>query len=369
MNQEIFKRPPLPQGLLSGKLRVEQVLYEAEAPVLFLTSTEQGQQLLALVIADNDNTTSTLLAPTTEKIIEELRQGHVSVRDALTSSWMWLLENNPEHNGLWRISPTDVDRYLPLQGTLLFPELLPVLKTRALGEQIRRGHMPASVIAFVADSTRKAVKTLLDQLLATPSGGRPTENHRALYDLPVQSFQFASFEVSFAAPDDGSSNEQEVKQAVQKLEKGLRWASEAGNGPFSAASNTEKEVILRAALLLTPPSGGAIDEVQVSGAWIQNETIKLTREARRRVRQELRSFDSEQVVRHVGRVGEVDADNLSFMLREIDDKQDRKGWFDQDLLDELIDLLGSSERIAVAGVERSGKLYVSAVSRVAHREE
>jgi hypothetical protein len=225
--------------------------------------------------------------------------------------------------------------------------------------------MPASVVAFVADSTRKAIKILLDNLLMLPSEGRPREEHRALYDLPIQNFAFASFELSFGMPDEELFPREQLREAAKKLERGLAWASSIDSAPLAAESDAERETILRAALLLTPPQAGVITEVQVSGLWIQRGSIRLTRDSRRRVRQELRNIDSERVMSYTGRIGEIDIDNSSFILRDVEDGQDRRGFYNDDLLDDMITFFADAQRVAVAGVERLGRLYVSAVAPAA----
>ncbi len=351
----------LPAGLVSPTLPIDRVLYEAEFPVVFLSRTENGQQLIAYVADDNREGTFTVLAPVSARSLAGLERGTLSVRDALMSSWMWLHVVSPSGGGLW---PTDVeklsDRHLPQPATPLHPEHEPILRTRAIGEQVALGRMPASVVAFVADATRRAVKTLLDYVLVVPSEGRPREEHRALYDLPVQNFAFASFELSFGPPDEGLFPREQLREAAGMLERGLFWASTNESGPLTAETDAEREAILRAALLLTPPQAGPITAVQVSGLWIPRGTIRLSRDSRRRVRQELRRVDSERVVSYTGRIGELDIDNLSFILRDVEDGQDRRGVFEENVLDDMMSFFAESHRVAVAGVERQGRLYVSA---------
>jgi len=362
MTLRIPEREQLQAGLVSDVLPVDRVLYEAESPVVYVTHTVFNQQLLAYVADDNQEGTFTVLAPISRESLSRLEAGTLSARDALTSSWMWLHVTSPSASGLWPVTIQELaDGHLPHPATPLYPEHEPLLRTRAIGEQVEIGRMPASVVAFVADATRKAVKILLDNLLMVSSEGRPREEHRALYDLPIKSIAFASFELSFGLPDHGLFPREQLREAAKQLERGLAWASSIDAAPLAAESDAEREAILRAALLLTPPQAGVITEVQVSGLWIQRGRIRLNRDSRRRVRQELRSIDSERVMSYTGRIGEIDVDNSSFILRDLEDGHDRCGFYDESLLDDMIAFVADAQRVSVAGVERLGRLYVSAV--------
>jgi hypothetical protein len=70
-------------------------------------------------------------------------------------------------------------------------------------------------------------------------------------------------------------------------------------------------------------------------------------------------------MRYTGRIGEIDVDNSSFILRDLEDGQDRRGFYEDDLLDDMIAFFVNAQRVAVAGVERLGRLYVSAVAPAA----
>jgi hypothetical protein len=358
-------REPLRTPPVSGRLEVVDVLYDAERPVVFTTRSLNGQMLLVYAAGDSEEGSWYVLTACTERLLADLRSGHVSVRDAITSSWMWLAREDTSGAlaEVWSVTAAEIpEEHLPMPGTPLLPEHEAALVTRAIGAEISLGRVPASVVAFVADATRKAVKVILDYLLSKPVEGRPTEEHRALYDLRVQRFAFASFEIGFASPDEGAVPRLTLLQAAEKLEAGLRWAAGSTEAPLPAEGHEERLSILRAALLLTPPLGGAISEVEVSGQWIgRGRAVRLTRDARRRVHAELNRISTERVLKYVGRVGEVDRDNLSFTLRDTEEGRDRKVSFPEELLDDVIQALSDARLVAVAGVERSGRLYVTAL--------
>jgi pimeloyl-ACP methyl ester carboxylesterase len=342
-------------GVIAEVLVVERTLYEAEVPILYLTRAEQGEQLLAYVAHDEGGDVSTLLAPIAPDRVRDLESGILSVRDALTASWLWLHESGQT----WSIEVDKVPgAYLPLPGTPLYPEHEPVLRTRAVGEDVVLGKMPASVVAFVADSTRKAIKTLLHYTFDAPQDGRPRKEHQALYDLPIQSFAFASFELGFAAPDEGLYPREQVRRAAELLERGLLYA--CGATDLLDSVDEERDAILAATLLLTPPASGPIREVLISGTWIAHGKVELTRGSRRKIREELKTTD-ETVITDTGRIGELDADNLSFILRDTQNGNERRGSFDDDLLDDMHAFFQDQTQVIIAGIERRGKMKISAI--------
>jgi len=359
-------RDPVTPSPIGARLIVEEVLYDAERPVVFTTRSIAGQLLLAYAAGDTPDGSWFVLAACTQRTINGLQSGHISVHDALTSSWMWLAHEDLTGAlaGVWPVTREEVpEEHLPAPGTPLYPEHEAALVTRAIGDEVSLGKIPASVVAFVADATRKAVKTLLDYRLSKSSEGRPTEEHRALYDLKIQRFAFSSFEVSFAPPDEDLFGNVELQQVAENLEAGLRWAVASTGEPLVATGGDEERLaILRASLLLTPPSGGPISEVEVSGQWISRGKVRLTRTARPRVYAEIRRLATERVVKIVGRVGQVDRDNLSFILRDTSDERDRKAIFPEDLLDDVLQALVDAGLVEVAGVERSGRLYIAAIA-------
>ncbi|GEN12645.1 hypothetical protein MFU01_76820 [Myxococcus fulvus] len=353
-----------------GSGAVEESLYEADGPVLFTTISKAGQQLLAYVADESVDGTWLILSACTPRVVDELKRGQIAVRDALTSSWMWLAFKGVDGSltRAWSILPDEVpDGHLPAPGTPLLPEHEPVITARAKGESIVAGATPASVVAFVADSTRKAIKILLEWVLERPNEGRPPDELRTLYDLPVQRFAFNSFEVAFGSPS-GTFDSEELRRAANLLQKGLAWASDDNEHPLSAVSDDERSAILHAALQLTPPSSGPICEVEISGTWMSGGPELLTRVARRRIRSELRRLQSEHVVRLVGRIGEVDRDNFTFILRGTDEGTQYRGVFEEEMLDDVVDYFAEDRRVAVVGVHRAGRLYVAVISADAKAE-
>ncbi|HSN97994.1 MAG TPA: hypothetical protein VLS89_06835 [Candidatus Nanopelagicales bacterium] len=357
------KATPVAAQML-GSTVPDEILYEAEQPVVFTLRTAFGQRMLSYVADEPLDCTWLLLAPCTERTVLDLREGRLSVREALVGSWLWLarLDRDQHWDGVWTVEAEDIpEDHLPQPGTLLYPDLEPVVSARVIGAGISRAGTPASVIAYAADSVRKAIKILLEHLLELDSHGRPTDSLRELYDLPAQRFAFNSFEISFAPPLNIDADDV-LKDALELLQRGLTWATAEGESASSGASDPERSALLRALLELTPPSTGPIEAFELGGRWLPRGTTRLTRASRGRVRSEMKRLQAERVITLEGRIGQLDRDRYSFTLRDVPIRKEVGCLFGDELFDDVIDAFNSSERVKVVGVERSGKLHVTAVS-------
>jgi hypothetical protein len=346
-------------------LAIDRVLYEAEQPIVFLTHSTSGQPLLAYLAHESTSGIDYILASASLRKIQLLEQGAVGVREALCADWMWILRRNTDTSTLdvWSISEDLIpDEYLPVPGTALLPEHSVVFSARALGDGIALGEMPCSVISLVAESARSSLKAIFDSFREANTEGRPTDAQRALYDLPVKRLRFSSFEIGLGEPNPTLFPDDVLHTAISRLTLGLEWAqSSSDDDSLPGQSKQEQEVVLRATLALTPPSSGVVSAIEVSGTWFGGRRFHLDRTARSKVSRRLRTLRSERIVVFSGRIGEIDDDNLSFILRQASDGIDHKGTFPEDLLDDMRTQYYESNRVEISGVELNGRLRVTAI--------
>ncbi|MEY4576729.1 MAG: hypothetical protein RL701_1432 [Pseudomonadota bacterium] len=346
-----------------GRLSHIETLCEADAPLIYILRSEVlRQDLLAYVADETDAGIWVVLAPCSSGSLRALKNGQLSVRDALGASWAWLARM-PDYTGevsaLWSVELTELPQeHLPRQGTPLYPEHEAVITTRAIGEGIAQGTTPASVIAHVASATRKAYKAVLDHLLSvTPSSGRPTDQYRALFDLPVQRFAFNSFQVEFGAPQQ-LFTDPKIRRATDLLMKGLSWAADESAEPLTLTSIDERSAVLQAVLHFTPPLTGVITQIEVDGTWLHSKPTLLTRSSRKKVRAEMKTMHSDTFTEHMGRLGEVDRDNFTCTLRG--EGGEHRATFDDELLDDVLDIFTDGRTVKAIGIERGGRFYISA---------
>jgi len=355
---------------LLGAATPVKVLYEAEEPVVFTLNSAVGERLLAYIADSTSETRWVLLTPCGDQLLDELMSGRLPLRSALERSWLWLarLDNEDHWQGVWAVCLDELpSEHVPVPGVMLLPEHEPVFSARAVGEQLGRSTIPASVVAYVADATRKAIKGVVEHVLEHDSQGRPSDKLRSYYDLPTHHFEFASFEISFAAPQ-GLEDAAPLTRGLELLRRGIEWAANESEEPLEAQNKQERQAILRAIKQLTPPSTGAITRIDVGGQWMDHQVVKLHRSARRRVQAELRRAPSEKRASVTGRLREFDKDNLAFILRHTAGGNDVRGSFEEELYDELLEYFNNDELVCVMGSERSGKLHVDAVTAVPEQE-
>jgi hypothetical protein len=349
-----------------GSATPVEVLYEAEEPVVFTLATSLGERVLAYLADATPDMRWLLLTPCGDRLLDDLKGGRVALRTALQKSWLWLakLDNDDTWRAAWAVEISELPaQHLPQSGVMLLPEHEPVLSMRAVGERLGHASTPASVVAYVADATRKALKGVVEHVLEYDRQGRPSDVLRSFYDLPVHHFEFASFQISFAPPTE-LADDAPLRRGVELLRKGIRWAASDDEQPLMAKTKEEREAILRAIRQLTPPSTGAIERIDVGGRWMGHQAVRLRRSARRRVQTELRRTRAEKTMSATGRLREFDKDNLAFILRQTTSGIDVRATFDEELFDELLEFFTNDDLVCVMGIERAGKLRVAAVSAV-----
>lgn len=369
MDIQLKQEERLPDGLFNYPLPVIRVLYEAEQPVVYLTKNARGEEMLAYLAGETAENQFIIVVPAGRSLVSRLESGSIGIREALTDSWMWLVREDfgQQSNNVWSITESEIPPLnLPKPGTPLLPEHRIAFSARAIGDGIVLGSVPCSVIAFVANAAKSSLKTILDYALAANGEGRPTDAQRTLYDLPVRQLRFASFEIGLAAPKpDLLRNDEaliEALSAVAHLQKGLAWAEDTNStATFESQDDLEAEAILRATLALTPPGNGPISAVEVGGYWLKGHRYRLTHKSRTKIKRRLREIEEEAIFFNSGRIGEIDDDKLSCILRDLKGGGEQRCMFGEELLDDMRLHYYEQDRVNVSGVIRSGKYIVTNV--------
>ncbi len=346
-----------------------EILYEFDGPRIFTTLDVDGERNLVYWSDEDESVCRYVVVPTTQRILDSLQSGIISVHDALNQPRCWLCDvtSDGEIVGCQLVDfeaiPNDA---LPALGTMLWPSLEPLLTLRAIGQEIAPGQIPGSVIRSCVEGVQKSFKILSEYVLGQkPQAGRPDEFLRRLFDLPTQRLAFSSFEISFRMPIaerslfrdvEHKSQEAETLEEVGKLlNKGLKWLTTkaADEGVYSPSGSDESAAVLRALKEITPSSHGNIERLELKGQLLGPRVtpLVLERHDRQRVNTAIRNLDLEpQVVDLEGRIRELDKDRLSFELREIHATPDSQRFvFDEELREDVTQAFNDDVRVRVAG--------------------
>lgn len=353
-----------------GTFEPVRILNDYDGPKLFTFWDADGALCLACWSDESPERIRFLVVPVTDADIIELTTGVVTVREALQKPRLWILDIDNDWSllGAWLVDPVSVPKDAqPQPGVMLHRSLEPLLSLRAIGDRIRSGEIPGSVIKGIVEGAQKALKCLAEY--ETDRGdrrGRPSRALQQLYDLPAQRLRAASFEVQFRSPINDPdlfaglqsaevSEELDVLTRIgDHLRRGLVWltATRADTPATPAPDDPElNRVIVKALKFLTPSPHGLVREVEVRGvlAAAGMNPIRLTHASRRLVNgAAARLAVTRTQVQITGRVRELDIDRMSFQLREHDDRG-RECRFEQNHLDDVYELLGSEQRVLVSG--------------------
>ena len=333
---------------LAERLDPELVLYEFDEPLVFTARAATGDLVLAYR-TDSDHGAGSahrrfLVAPLSETVLEKLLAGGISVHDAMTRAWLWVVDVNEDDTvqATYAIGVNDLPPHsLPAPHVMLRADLEPLAVVRYYGPDLTSDAIPASVVEEAAKALPAALRRLMMHVIGERTlPGRPENWLRALYNLPARRLSFGSLEIAFGGPSGvfqqqppllADPSEVELStiedRAWTLLRRALDWAESAAEEP-DAGSDEERVALLEALRILAPGSGGVVSRVDVGGRGVhrsaESARYSLSPESKKRatlvwraVRRRL--HEEPQYVLQEGRVREFDHDLNSFILRPTED--------------------------------------------------
>ncbi|MBF0507850.1 MAG: hypothetical protein HQK57_02865 [Deltaproteobacteria bacterium] len=142
--------PEYPAELIGNIFPPEEMLYEFNEPLIFTFKTPWNGLAIAYLSDDQDDILRYVVAPTRPSIVDKLKSGTISIRDALDQPIVWLVDITTSGWSVrkaWQIQLEDLpEDALPEPDVLLYPHFEPVLPIKATGKQIKEGEIPAESI-------------------------------------------------------------------------------------------------------------------------------------------------------------------------------------------------------------------------------
>jgi hypothetical protein len=234
---------------------------------------------------------------------------------------------------------------------------------RIQGPEIELGDAPTSVVTAMLDLLRRGVQTVAELLQKGSVGARPTAEIKQACDLRIVGWQSGSVKVGLRLPIASSSHLFEetdiAHQARQALRLYLQTASWVGSEHDATRFESEipdaeqRRLLLNQVARLVPRPRGGVEIIELSGKEIAQKSVCLQRASRERIRQAISRTVEDEMVNAEGILREIDLDQRTFIIRELDaGKETRCAIMPQD--DDLLDIAKDAldHRVAVSGTRR-----------------
>jgi len=134
-----------PPELIGNLFPPEEMLFEYNGPLIFTFKTRWNGIAIAYLSDEEDNVLRYIIAPTNSSIVERLKSGIISVRNALEQPMIWLADvttSNWSVSRSWQIQIKDLpEDALPKPEVMLYPNLEPLQTIKEKDEQITEGNI------------------------------------------------------------------------------------------------------------------------------------------------------------------------------------------------------------------------------------
>jgi len=134
-----------PPELIGNLFPPEEMLFEYNGPLIFTFKTRWNGIAIAYLSDEEDNVLRYVIAPTNSSIVERLKSGIISVRNALEQPMIWLADvttSNWSVSRSWQIQIKDLpEDALPKPEVMLYPNLEPLQTIKEKDEQITEGNI------------------------------------------------------------------------------------------------------------------------------------------------------------------------------------------------------------------------------------
>lgn len=360
-----------------GTVTPSEVLFEFNGPLLFVFEDKFGSPLLAHHCEPVEQEISRfVVVPTGSQIIQALRTGILSIREAFDQPLIWLIEAQilKGARGACIVPHLDdlPDDAMPDRWTMLYPSLDPLLRLRYLGAALQAGNVASNLLKRAVDSAEQALQSLANFLL----GGQAQWSQGAvqflqgLYNPSAQQLAFGSLEIAFRVPRPThpglplAGNLKNAEEALAELRSVMAdgWAWTNLNSWQSSLGIDQRAefAVLAAIKALSPtPQAGQI-RIEVSGQIVPNEPFVILNSAVRRLaHKRIRSLQSTKIqFSHSGVIEEMDKGKKTFTLRWPSGEQRCR--FQKSLLPPAVAAFLSGMPVTVTGFHQAGSPLVDA---------
>jgi hypothetical protein len=184
-----------------------EVLYQHDEPMLFVSSMGFFDALCSKIDEDEDSGLY-LICPTSDRLINAVKNGMVSLRGAMSAPNYWIVQADEIYRVMraWTVSASELpEDLLPKKSYGLFPEFgrLPdtieqaqaFFSMKFSGKELHADRMSFQIFRDLVDSAYSATKSLITPHLLN---GYRSNN---VFNMPIAQPTFSSLAISVMQPD------------------------------------------------------------------------------------------------------------------------------------------------------------------------
>ncbi|HEX3885123.1 MAG TPA: hypothetical protein VHW66_20885 [Stellaceae bacterium] len=199
-------------------LRPKEMLYELDnEPLLFVTTTAQGLNVLCYKTDNDDIYSQYIVSPTNDSIINRLIKGNISLRSAIFQPWLWVAEvanSDFSVRVTWTLSPDSLpEAVLPKTGRSLYSsgsiilektvvrEKEAYLSVKFRGGDIKNGTIPFGVIKNSLDEVYRSVWGIFSSGIKKATHNVNESILRRIVNIPTYEMAHASLLIEIERPE------------------------------------------------------------------------------------------------------------------------------------------------------------------------
>lgn len=114
-----------------GSFVPEEILYDFDGPRIFTARNRYGDILLAFQCDEDETVSRFVVVPCDATLVDALKVGRRSVRDALAQPWTWVVDqpHGQPVRGAWRAQLASIPKVLlPGESVMLLPAMEPLMR-------------------------------------------------------------------------------------------------------------------------------------------------------------------------------------------------------------------------------------------------
>lgn len=264
-----------------------KVLYHYDGPQIFSSSVGSAQ-CLAIKTNETEGVSQFIVSCVSKKTLDAVEENSLSLREALETGWLWVLELDNEHYKVlraWNVEMEDLEEdMLPVRGTKLRLEENMMLSIKFTGPALENEQPSLGVLKRLIDGVHSSVKQIIGPAIdALHEAGLNEHEINNNLIIPVEKLKFASLlieigDIKLNRPENSTieGNVRDIARAASSsFLAGVEEINQILNYGDIFSNLTEENIrIIELMQDIVPTDQDKIDHMTISGLGADRQERK-----------------------------------------------------------------------------------------------